>query len=80
VRRLDLSWIHRNRGAELTLDAETASLLDFATQCFEISGGLFDITSGVLRRAGLLSTLALLQGERAEAFLTEQGVRHWVGR
>jgi hypothetical protein len=28
VRRLDLSWIHRNRGAELTLDAETASLLD----------------------------------------------------
>jgi FAD:protein FMN transferase len=45
-----LAWIHRNRGTELTLDAETASLLDFAAQCFEISGGLFDITSGVLRR------------------------------
>jgi FAD:protein FMN transferase len=28
--------------------------------------------------AGLWSTLALLQGERAGAFLAEQGVRHWV--
>jgi len=46
-----LAWIHRNRGTEVTVDAETASLLDFASQCFEISGGLFDITSGVLRRA-----------------------------
>ena len=45
-----LAWIHRNRGTEVSLDAETASLLDFAAQCFEISDGLFDITSGVLRR------------------------------
>ena len=33
------------------VDAETASLIDFASQCFELSEGLFDITSGVLRRA-----------------------------
>lgn len=45
-----LAWIHRNRGTEVSVDAETASLLDFAAQCFQISGGLFDITSGVLRR------------------------------
>ena len=45
------AWIHRNRGTVLELDAETASLLDFAQQCFELSEGLFDITSGVLRRA-----------------------------
>lgn len=45
-----LAWIHGNRGTELCVDEETASLLDFAAQCFEISGGLFDITSGVLRR------------------------------
>lgn len=45
-----LAWIHRNRGVEVSVDAETAALLDFATQCFQISGGLFDITSGVLRR------------------------------
>lgn len=45
-----LAWIHRNRGTEVRVDAETASLLDFAAQGFEISGGLFDVTSGVLRR------------------------------
>ncbi len=33
------------------VDPETASLIDFASQCFDLSEGLFDITSGVLRRA-----------------------------
>ncbi|MDE2305428.1 MAG: FAD:protein FMN transferase [Gammaproteobacteria bacterium] len=37
------------RGIEV--DAETASLIDFARDCYELSDGLFDITSGVLRRA-----------------------------
>ncbi len=32
------------------IDAETASLLDFAEACYQQSDGLFDITSGVLRR------------------------------
>jgi FAD:protein FMN transferase len=32
-------------------DDETCRLLDFADQLYEESGGLFDITSGVLRRA-----------------------------
>jgi thiamine biosynthesis lipoprotein len=45
-----LSWIHRNRDQRLELDAETASLINFASTCFEASGGLFDITSGILRR------------------------------
>jgi thiamine biosynthesis lipoprotein len=35
----------------LVVDAETASLLDCAAECHEVSGGLFDITSGVLRQA-----------------------------
>lgn len=45
--------IHRSRGsaAGIELDPETASLLDFARECFELSDGLFDITSGVLRGA-----------------------------
>ena len=30
--------------------------------------------------AGLLATLAMLEGERAEEFLAAQGVRHWVQR
>ena len=36
-------------GKQITVDAETAHLLNFADQCFRVSGGLFDITSGVLR-------------------------------
>jgi thiamine biosynthesis lipoprotein len=44
------AWIHENRGTTIEVDEETASLIDFASQCFELSEGLFDITSGVLRR------------------------------
>lgn len=43
--------IHAAGGHTLVLDEETARLLDFAEECFSLSGGLFDITSGVLRRA-----------------------------
>jgi FAD:protein FMN transferase len=45
------AWIHENRGTIIEVDPETASLIDFASQCFDLSEGLFDITSGVLRRA-----------------------------
>jgi FAD:protein FMN transferase len=45
------AWIHGHRGKAMVLDEETASLMDFAKQCFDLSEGLFDITSGVLRRA-----------------------------
>jgi thiamine biosynthesis lipoprotein len=38
-------------GAAVSIDAETASLLTYADQCHRISGGRFDLTSGVLRRA-----------------------------
>ncbi len=37
-------------GCKTAVDTETAHLLDFAGQCFELSNGLFDITSGILRR------------------------------
>ena len=43
--------IHANRGRPIEVDPETASLLDFAGRCFDLSEGFFDITSGVLRRA-----------------------------
>ena len=42
--------INLSAGQPMTVDAETAHLLDFADKCFEMSDGLFDITSGVLRR------------------------------
>ncbi len=38
-------------GAPVLVDDETANLIDFATLVHELSGGTFDITSGVLRRA-----------------------------
>jgi FAD:protein FMN transferase len=47
-----LATINREAGnAEVTIDAETAALLRYADQCHASSGGLFDITSGALRRA-----------------------------
>ena len=43
--------INRAAGGDpVTIDAETAALLDYAQRCHELSGGLFDITAGVLRR------------------------------
>jgi thiamine biosynthesis lipoprotein len=38
-------------GHAVAVDSETGHLLNFAAQCFALSDGLFDITSGVLRRA-----------------------------
>jgi thiamine biosynthesis lipoprotein len=45
-----LSRINASGGRPVELDEETAGLIDFADQCWKISGGRFDITSGVLRR------------------------------
>jgi thiamine biosynthesis lipoprotein len=42
--------INTANGKPVDVDEETASLLDYAQQCFELSDGLFDVTSGVLRR------------------------------
>lgn len=42
--------IHTSRGSPVTVDEETAALLDFADHCHRLSEGRFDITSGVLRR------------------------------
>ena len=46
---------HINRvaatGGTISVDPETAGLLDYAATCHAESGGLFDITSGILRRA-----------------------------
>ena len=38
-------------GRTIVVDEETARLLDYAQQLFELSDGKFDVTSGVLRRA-----------------------------
>ena len=43
--------INTAAGKFVSVDDETVLLLDFANQCFELSDGLFDVTSGVLRQA-----------------------------
>lgn len=49
----DLSAINRvaAAGGSIEVDAETAALLDYADACHRQSGALFDISSGILRRA-----------------------------
>jgi thiamine biosynthesis lipoprotein len=43
--------INSSEGDVIEVDDETANLIDFSAQLHELSGGRFDITSGVLRRA-----------------------------
>lgn len=54
-------------GGSIEVDDETACLLDYAVTCYEQSEGLFDITSGILRRAwkfdqGKLPEQAVIDG------------------
>ncbi len=42
--------INHSKGKAVSVDEETARLLDFANELFELSEGLFDVTSGVLRQ------------------------------
>lgn len=43
--------INHAEAETITVDEETADLLDFAEQCYQLSEQMFDITSGVLREA-----------------------------
>lgn len=54
-------------GGSISVDDETACLLDYAVTCYEQSDGMFDITSGILRRAwkfdqGKLPEQSLIDG------------------
>ncbi len=42
--------INNSANTFVAVDTETAQLLDFAKNCYELSDGLFDITSGSLRK------------------------------
>lgn len=43
--------INHSHGKAVAVDEETADLLDYARFCYELSEGMFDITSGVLGKA-----------------------------
>jgi len=42
--------INRSDGVPVEVDPETALLIEYAAACYRMSGGMFDITSGALRR------------------------------
>jgi len=61
ARRIENKWsryvsnniihaINNSHGYAVRVDAETALVLNFADRCAQLSGGLFDITSGLLRK------------------------------
>jgi len=60
-------------GGSLAVDAETASLLDYADTCFRESGGLFDVTSGILRRAWRFDRGELPDAAQVDALLARVG-------
>ncbi len=45
-----VTTINQSGGQTVELDDESADLIDYAVTCYELSDGLFDITSGALRR------------------------------
>ena len=57
----------------LCVDAETASLLDFAHQLWLMSDGLFDVTSGVLRQAWDFKAVRLPEPDRLKQVLQLTG-------
>jgi thiamine biosynthesis lipoprotein len=66
--------INSKAGSSVEVDDETAQLLDFAERCHELSDGLFDISSGVLRRAWTFDG-----GDRMPAADTIRGLLQFVG-
>ncbi len=71
-----LSAINRaaTRGESMAVDAETADLLDYALACHAKSGGLFDISSGILRRAWNFSVEHLPEPAQLNALLPLVGM------
>ncbi|MGR9087328.1 MAG: FAD:protein FMN transferase [Gammaproteobacteria bacterium] len=60
-------------GGRIRVDDETAGLLNYAVTCYEQSGGLFDITSGILRRAWTFDRGTLPDAELIEQLLEKVG-------
>jgi len=70
-----LSAINRAaaEGGAVEVDEETAALLDYAETCHRESGGLFDISSGILREAWDFQSGKLPAQARIDALLPRVG-------
>ena len=66
-------------GGSIVVDDETAGLLDYAFACFGFSDGLFDISSGVLRKAWNFPVSALPDASVVAGLLQRLGLEkvHW---
>ncbi len=63
-------------GGSISIDEETAGLLNYAQTCYELSDGLFDITSGILRRAWRFDTNSLPDDKTIQTLLQKIGWQH----
>jgi FAD:protein FMN transferase len=61
-------------GGATDVDAETAGLIAYAKACFRSSGGAFDITSGLLRKAWNFSQARLPEQREIDALLPRIGL------
>ena len=61
------------QGGSITVDAETGHLLNYAATCYHASGGLFDVTSGILRRAWDFKSAKLPDAAYVEQLLIHTG-------
>jgi thiamine biosynthesis lipoprotein len=69
--------INNSGGRTLSLDAETAHLIDFGATLWRLSDGAFDLTSGVLRRAWRFDPNAQLpSAETIGALMRHVGWQH----
>jgi len=73
-----VSHINREAGSGTPVDCdeETTALLDFAAALFKESGGLFDITAGVLRQAWDFRTPRVPDESTLAALLARVGFAH----
>lgn len=60
-------------GGKIEVDEETVCLLDYAVTCYEQSDGLFDITSGLLRKAWKFDQNRLPEQSVIDALLEHVG-------
>lgn len=91
VRRIEIKYSRYRQGSVVSrinaaagsgdwveVDAETADLLDFAGRMHALSGGLFDVTSGVLRQAWDFKLGRPPEPGQVEALLPRIGWQHVV--
>lgn len=69
--------INHAGGNPVEVDRETALLIDYAVTCYETSDGMFDITSGVLRRAWKFDgSRRVPSRQQVDALLRDIGWQH----